>query len=217
MQIDTAAPLKLHAFTDPKSILWEKIAETTGLHLQEPNLSADLEGTWAAPRGQVALQIRRVDLTGLERQIPSVDNLDLLAVMDRATARISRFNFNVEKQPVNITGEIPLGESFWAGLRHKQHLPDWRQASARLVIVNAQVAPFASLLPEILSPEGTANADISRFSRAGTFHGRIAPSPTRGHIRSKALGPSATSSCSRGSMAGNCDLKIPPAKSAASA
>ncbi len=179
MQIDTAAPLKLHAFTDPKSILWEKIAEVTGLHLQEPNLSADLEGTWGAPKGQVVLQVRHVDLLGLHL-IPTVDNVDLLAVMDRATARISRLNFEVEKQPVNITGQIPLGDSFWADLRHQQHLPDWRQASGRLVIANAQLAPFVPLLPPIFSPQGTASADIS-LEPGGNFSGQLSVTNARTH------------------------------------
>ncbi|HXS69853.1 MAG TPA: translocation/assembly module TamB domain-containing protein, partial [Candidatus Polarisedimenticolia bacterium] len=180
MQIDTEAPLKLHAFTDPKSVLWEKIAEATGLRLREPKLSADLEGTWAAPKGRATLQVQRIDLSGLERPIPGIDNVDLLAVMDRATARVTRFHFEVEKQPVDITAQIPLGESFWAGLRHKQHLPDWRQASARLVITNAQLAPFASLLPKILSPEGAASADIS-LEPGGNFRGELSVTNARTH------------------------------------
>jgi translocation and assembly module TamB len=172
LQIDDRAPLKLHALTDPKSILWKKIAEATGLRLQEPNLTANLEGTWAAPQGQVTLQVERIELSGLNRPLPSVENVDLVAVMDRATARVSRFNFEVEKQRVNVTGEIPLGESFWSGLQHKSHLPDWHEATAHLQIDNAQVAAFTSLLPEILSAEGTASADIS-LERGGNLRGQL--------------------------------------------
>lgn len=178
MQIDADAPLKLRLLTDPKSILWEKIAAATGLRLEEPNLSANLEGTWAAPKGQVTMQVRRVELPRTEHPLPSIENVDFRAVMDRATARISRCNFEVEKQPVSLTGQIPLGESFWASLRDKRHLPNWREATAHLKIEHAQLAPFAPLLPQILSPEGTASADIS-LEPGGNLHGELSVTNAR--------------------------------------
>jgi translocation and assembly module TamB len=179
MHIETEAPLKLRILTDPKSILWEKIAEATGLRLQEPNLTANLEGTWAAPKGQVTLQVQRIELSGIS-PLPAVENVDFLAVMDRATARVSRFNFEVGKQPVSLTGEIPLGESFWASLRNKRHLPDWHEATAHLKIQNAQLAPFTPLLPQILSAEGSASADIS-LERGGNLSGELSITNARTH------------------------------------
>ncbi|HWC59260.1 MAG TPA: translocation/assembly module TamB domain-containing protein [Verrucomicrobiae bacterium] len=180
LQIDDNAPLKLHVLTDPKSVLWKKIAAATGLRLDSPNLTANLEGTWAAPQGQVTLQVRRIELSGLERPLPSVENVDLLAVMDRATARVSKFHFEVEKQPVDIKGEIPLGESFWTGLPHKQHLPDWHEATAHLQIDQAQLAAFTPLLPQILSAEGSASADIS-LERGGNLRGTLSVTNARTH------------------------------------
>ena len=180
LQIDDNAPLKLHVLTDPKSILWEKIAAATGLRLNSPNLTANLEGTWAAPQGQVSLQVQRIELSNFGHPLPSVDNVDMLAVMDRATARVSKLHFEVEKQPVNITGEIPLGESFWTGLRHKQHLPDWHEATAHLQIDHAQLAAFTPLLPQILSAEGSASVDIS-LERGGNFRGTLSVTNARTH------------------------------------
>jgi translocation and assembly module TamB len=187
VQIDADAPLKLQMLTDPKSILWAKIAEATGLRLEEPNLTANVEGTWAAPKGQVTVQIQRIELSGLEHPLPSVENLDFLAVMDRATARVSRFNFDVEKQPVRITGEIPLGESFWSSLGHESRLPDWHEATAHLNIDHAQVAAFTSLLPEILSAEGTATADIS-LERGANLRGEFSITNARTHAL-ESVGP----------------------------
>jgi translocation and assembly module TamB len=187
LQLDDRAPLKLHALTDPKSILWEKIAAATGLRLQEPNLTANLEGTWAAPQGQVTLQVQRIELSGLDRALPAVENVDLLAVMDRATARVSRFNFEIEKQPVNLTAEIPLGENFWSGLQHKNQLPDWHEATAHLKIDNAQLAAFTSLLPKILSAEGTASADIS-LERGGNLRGEFSVTNASTHAL-ESVGP----------------------------
>ncbi len=188
LQIDDKAPLKLHALTDPKSVLWEKIAAATGLKLQEPNLTVNLEGTWAAPQGQASLQVERIEMSGLAgHPLPSVENVDILAVMNRATAQISRFNFEIEKQPVRLTGEIPLGESFWSSLRQKRRLPDWHDATAHLQIDNAQVAAFTSLLPEILSAEGTASADIS-LERGGNVRGELSITNARTHAL-ESIGP----------------------------
>lgn len=180
IQIDSTAPLKLGLMTDPNSILWEKIAEATGLRLQEPKLAANLEGTWAAPKGQVTLQAQKIELSHSKYPLPTVENLDFIAVMDRATAHVSRFNFQVEKQPVNITAQIPLGESFWAGLRHRRRLPDWRTATAHLTMENAQLAAFTPLLPQILSAEGTASADIS-LQPGGNFQGEFSVKGARTH------------------------------------
>src|SRR6185437_10320045 len=178
LQIDTEAPLNLHVLTDPNSVLWKKIAATTGLHLDQPDLVAHLEGTWAAPKGQVTLRVRRMELAGTSHPLPAVENVDFLAVMDRATARIERCRFDIEKQPVNLTGEIPLGKRFWTGLRHKRKLPDWRDATAHLTINHAQLAAFTSMLPQILSPEGTASADIS-LERGGKLQGEFSVANAR--------------------------------------
>jgi len=187
LQIDDRAPLKLHALTDPHSVLWEKLAAATGLRLEDPNLTANLEGTWAAPQGQVSLQVERIELSKFGRPLPPVENVDVLAVMDRAAARVTRFNFAVAKQPVRITGSIPLGEDFWAGVRHKHHLPDWKEATANLKIENAQLAPFTPLLPQILSAEGTASADIS-LEPGGNFRGGLSITNARTHAL-ESIGP----------------------------
>jgi translocation and assembly module TamB len=187
LQIDENASLKLHAVTDPHSVLWEKIAAATGLRLDQPNLTANLEGTWNAPQGQVSLQVQRIELSGFGRPLPSVEDLDFLAVMDHTAAHVTRFNFNVAKQPVRITGSIPLGENFWAGARREHHLPDWKEATGNLKIENAQLAPFTPLLPQILSAEGTASADIS-LERGGNFRGGISVTNARTHAL-ESIGP----------------------------
>ena len=187
LQINDRAPLKLHALTDPHSVLWEKIATATGLRLDQPNLTANLEGKWAAPQGQVTLQVQRIELSGFGRSLPPVENVDVLAVMDRASARVTRFNFDVAQQPVRITASIPLGESFWADVRHQRHLPDWKEATANLKIDNAQLAPFTPLLPQILSAEGTASVDIS-LERGGNLRGGFSITNARTHAL-ESIGP----------------------------
>lgn len=178
IQIDTEAPLKLQATTDPNSVLWEKIGALTGLRLEEPKLAANLSGTWAAPNGQVTLQVRRIELPWHQHPLPAVENLDFLAEMDRATARVSRCNFTIAGQPVNFTGEIPLGESFWSNLRHQRRLPDWREATGQLKIDNAQLAAFVPFMPQLLTPQGSASANIS-LERGGNLRGEFSVTNAR--------------------------------------
>lgn len=180
IHIDADAPLKLHLFTDPNSILWQKLAAATGLRLQEPNFTANLEGTWAAPKGQVTLRAQRIELSQPRYPLPAIQNLEVLVVMDRASARVSHFNFDVENQPVSITAQIPLGETFWSGLRHERRLPDWHQATAHLKMENAQLAPFTPLLPDILTAQGSASADIS-LEPGGNLHGEFSIANARTH------------------------------------
>lgn len=172
IQINTEAPLNLQMSTDPNSVLWEKIGAATGLRLEEPKLAANLTGTWAAPLGKVTLQVRRIELPAGQHPLPDVENLNFLAEMNRETARISQCNFQVAGQPVTLTGEIPLGESFWSNLRRQHRLPDWRDATGRLRIENAQVAAFNRFTPQLLAPEGTVNADIS-LERGGNLRGEL--------------------------------------------
>lgn len=190
IQIDAEAPLKLQMTTDPNSILWAKVAAATGLELQEPNLTANLEGTWAAPKGQITMQVRRIELASQQHPLPAVENLDFLAVMDRASAQVSKCNFEIANQPVSFTGQVPLGESFWSNLRHQQRLPDWHNATAHLTMENAQLAAFNAFLPQILSPEGSVSADIS-LERGGNLRGELSvrgartrPLATMGPMRS---------------------------------
>jgi translocation and assembly module TamB len=172
IQIDTEAPLRMQASTDPNSVLWEKIGAETGLRLSEPRLAANLSGTWKVPKGQVTLQVRRVELPLHQRPVPAVENLDFLAEMDRTAARVSRCNFQIAGQPVTFTGEVPLGESFWSNLRHQRRLPDWHDATGNLRIQNAELAAFNPFMPQLLSPEGSASADIS-LERGGNLRGEF--------------------------------------------
>lgn len=180
IHIDADAPLKLHLLTDPNSILWQKLAAVTGLRLQRPNFTASVEGTWAAPKGQVTLRAERIELSQPKHPLPAIQNLDVLVLMDRDSARVSRFNFDIENQPVSIIAQMPLGETFWSGLRHERRLPDWHQATAHLKMDNAQLAPFTPLLPDILTAQGSATADIS-LERGGNLHGELSIANARTH------------------------------------
>jgi translocation and assembly module TamB len=186
--VDLKAPLELKASTEPRAIIWEKLASWTGLTLQEPACEANLAGTWAAPVGTVHLQARRMQFRQPQAEIPSLENLKIDLQLDRERARLTDGQLLVQGQPVTLTGEFPLGESFWNGLREKR-MPSWENASAQLRVDNAQLAAFAPLLPGVLSPQGELDLELSLVpggkldGNLSVNHGRTRPLGTLGPIR----------------------------------
>ena len=60
----------------------------------------------------------------------------------------------LDGQPITATGEWAYSRETWRGLWSDGKLPDWGQAQGAIELDEAQVAAFASYLPEVLSPEG---------------------------------------------------------------
>jgi len=108
----------------------------------------------------VRIGVSQVQLRKAPREMPKIENLAIVIELDRERARITQAKLEVQNQPVTLTGEMPLGQSFWTGLKHKK-IPNWEQATARLHVEEAQVAAFSLLLPRVLSPQGVINLDVS--------------------------------------------------------
>jgi len=178
--INPDVQFSLKLFTEPDSVLWEKLATAAGFSLQKPNLSADLAGTWSRPEGRVMIQADRIQYSRADRPLPAIERVNIMAEMDRDTARVSRCDLSVEGQPIRITAQIPLGQSYWASLKRETLLPDWRTATAQLKIENAKLAAFAAFVPQVLGPQGTASADIS-LEAGGNFRGEVSVQDARTH------------------------------------
>ncbi|HWH68860.1 MAG TPA: translocation/assembly module TamB domain-containing protein [Candidatus Sulfotelmatobacter sp.] len=153
-------PLELKAVAQPHAFFWNQLAEWSGVRLQEPNLNVELGGTWQEPRGQIKLQAQQLRLRNAKPTFPGLAALEMEVELDRERARLSNGRLLVQGQPVTLTGELPLGAGFWAGLKEKR-LPDWQQASARLRMEEADLAAFAELFPKVLSPQGELNLDLA--------------------------------------------------------
>ncbi|HUC86646.1 MAG TPA: translocation/assembly module TamB domain-containing protein [Candidatus Acidoferrales bacterium] len=161
IRINLDGPLRLQASTQTNSILWKEIAGLSGLSLVEPQLTANVSGTWARPRGEINLRARSVQFPQVKHPLPTLEKIDLAAEVNQDEANISRFDFLLQGQPIQFTAQVPLGTNFWSTLASQRRLPDWREAAAQLKIENARLAPFANLLPGILSPQGRVQADIA--------------------------------------------------------
>ena len=181
-------PLNLDITTRPQSVVWQKLADFTGVVLHEPNLNINLAGTWQEPKGEVKAEMREVQLPWTNQILPKIEELKLDIQLSPQIAKVNECNFRVQGQPVTLTGELPLEKAFWNNLKSKKP-PDWRTASARLRIENAQISAFQPLLPEYLSPQGQVSLDARLFT-GGNLEGelniagaRTRPFPNVGSIR----------------------------------
>jgi len=184
--INVREDFNLVASTEPQSLFWEKVAAWSGLRMVAPNLQLNVSGTLQAPQGVIQFQASQIRLRNAVTNIPPLDDIDLEVVLDRQTARIKECNCLVQGQPLRLTGEIPLGESFWS---QEVSLPDWKAAHGHLSIQNAQLAAFTPMFPQMLSPQGELNLDVEmqpgpRFEGSLRIrHGRTRPLAALGPIR----------------------------------
>jgi len=187
-QLRVEEPLTLNVTTKPHSVLWQKLTDLTGVVLREPNVNVDLGGTWREPNGEVHADIQEVQLPQTTQVIPKIEKLKVDIQLSPQLAQVKECNFLVQGQPVILTAELPLEKSFWSKIRNKKP-PDWRNASGRLQIENAQISAFQPLLPDYLSPQGQLSLD-ARLLRGGNFEGELdiagagtRPFPNVGPIR----------------------------------
>lgn len=172
IQINPDGPVRLQASTQTNSILWREIADACGLLLVRPQMQANIHGTWAAPQGQITLRAQRIRFPQVKHALPALENIDLAAEVNHDEAQISRFHFLLAGQPVQFIAQMPFQNSFWSTLMSQRRLPDWRKATAHLKIANAELAPFAKLIPEMLSPQGALRADVT-LHPGGVLNGAL--------------------------------------------
>jgi translocation and assembly module TamB len=169
--IDLDRPLQMTASTEPNPFFWGKVAGWTGVNLRDPKVAADVSGTWKAPQGEVRVTAQQIQIRKASAPVPTVENVQFGLVLDREMARLTNCQMLVQGQPLIVTGEMPLGEDFWQGLREKR-FPNWEKATARATITDANIAGFAPLLPEVVSPAGKLNLEVSLHT-GGNLSGNL--------------------------------------------
>jgi translocation and assembly module TamB len=160
VRLELDRPLQFTAEAQPHAWFWGQVAAWTGMRLGDPQLRADVTGTWRAPAGEVRLRARQIQLRSTGKTTPELRNLEVNIELDRKQARITNGHLLVQGQPVVLTAEVPLGERFWSELQQGK-TPNWDLATAHFQIANAQVEAFAPLFPSLLSPAGEFNADLT--------------------------------------------------------
>ncbi|HWX21699.1 MAG TPA: translocation/assembly module TamB domain-containing protein [Candidatus Binatia bacterium] len=188
VQLNFQQPLQFSAAARPQAFFWDQLTKLTGVQVSEPKLDMNVSGTWASPRGEVNLSVRQIQFKRATATLPTLEELHVTLQLDRERASLTDGHWLIQGQPVSLTGELPLGQSFWTALREKK-IPDFDKASAQLRIEDAKLAGFAPLLPEILAPQGEMTLAVSLLP-GGKLDGdlevrdaRTRPIATAGPIR----------------------------------
>ncbi|MEO7298553.1 MAG: translocation/assembly module TamB domain-containing protein, partial [Verrucomicrobiota bacterium] len=162
--------IDFHASTRPDLHFWEQISSLTHTKLKNPSAQIAIAGTLNSPKGKISLSADEIIWASQKTNQPLPRFQNFKADFDLVRDRIAlhRFELLIAQQPVSATGELPLPRNFGTNW---QEIFDWRKADVNLKIVDAQVAAFARLFPNVLTPIGTVNLDVS--ARGGKLDGQL--------------------------------------------
>jgi translocation and assembly module TamB len=159
-RVDTEQPLELHAITGASPKFWDEVSRSIQVALVEPRARLDVTGPLSAPRGEITVEVAAIRPLALttNRPIPQLTALTAEVQLDRAAARLDRFRLSVDGQPVEATGQVPIGGDFSSNWRRFFR---WQEATGAVHMVNAPVASYARYAPQWLSPQGSLNVAIA--------------------------------------------------------
>lgn len=159
VHVETRQPIEFRAETKPNPNFWTEISQWTPFTLQEPSIDLAVSGTLESPKGRINLNIASVRLSGdPNRKLPRFDKLTANMEIVPGRLRLHNLNVLIEDQPVRVAGDVPFGTDFSRPLKE---VVQWQEASARVQIDQASLAPFAAHFPKVLSPQGHLTLDLT--------------------------------------------------------
>jgi translocation and assembly module TamB len=172
VQIKPNGTLLVEVSTGANSVFWEKLAELTGVVIEEPQATVHVTGTWARPLGEMRAKASHIalDPKRYKLALPSLDALDVALTGDRSGIKLESFSAEMEGQTIRAQGRLPVGEGAWDDMR--QHPLAYARgiAELHLEVPDANVAAFVRFLPPWLAPKGRVQADIS-YKRGAVVEG----------------------------------------------
>jgi translocation and assembly module TamB len=162
IRLEEKKAFSVQVATAPNKSFWDYAGDQFGVRITDPQVEAHFEGTLQEVRGSLraqAAQLGRSTPAGTVK-LPDLENVRIKAGLERDLVRLSEFNFEIEKQPVRISGDLPIRQNFLLELISNGALPDWRRARARVEIEDATVEPFTRYLPRALSPQGRLSVGL---------------------------------------------------------
>jgi translocation and assembly module TamB len=114
------------------------------------------------PEGRVLVEMSHIEWRSGAGALlaPPVDEFQLELLLMEERMRVERFQLLVREQLVQVHGEWPLGLEVWRALWEEGTVPRWEDASAEVQVVDAELAPFARYLPDVLSAQGRLNLNL---------------------------------------------------------
>lgn len=174
VEIGRSADLAIEGHVDPAARWWKELGERTGIGLERPDLSIQLDGTWEQPRGTIKLDVARLQLGGRfgKTKLPKVENIHLQLVADGSQLKLQPAEATIEGQPISLGATLPTNRQTWDKLRANPMavLRDEVEISIRASDTDvAALAPYAS---GVLLPQGRLDADLT-LSVRGDWNGYL--------------------------------------------
>src|SRR5262249_38028731 len=157
--LEMRQPIKFHAETQPNRSFWDEISKWTRVSLREPSIVLKVLGSLESPKGSIAVNVASLELPSrfAEGKLPRLDKLTANLEIVPGRLRLHDFQVFVAEQPIHVTGELPFNNDFSKPLKE---VADFKNATARVQIDHALVAPFVSLSPKLISPQGELSLDL---------------------------------------------------------
>jgi translocation and assembly module TamB len=173
VRFDLDAPLELHATTEPSSPLWAALGDSFGLDLEGPTAQVELSGSGRRPVGVLRLAVERIALEKgrTKFSLPAIEKLAVTAHADRDQFALDQLSAQIDGQPLQASGRLPLGDARWQQLLRDRKNFDWSQAEARVDVAGAELAPLARYAPDYLATQG--KLEMHAALAKGSFSGEL--------------------------------------------
>lgn len=156
------APIALSLDSQPNPVFWKSIADLTGWTLEDPKLTCHLDGSLAAPRGEVDFSAATLIPPSIKLanggQLPSLTGLEVRFAADDAGLSITQGMVAVDYRWITLTGQAPW--QAWKVWRESGEV-DWRHARFDLASNPLPIAIASRIFPTMLAPEGEVSIKIA--------------------------------------------------------
>src|SRR2546425_446839 len=144
VRLEESKPFNFQVATEPNKRFWDFVSQHFGVQVADPKVEANLQGTVQDVHGALraeAAQIGRSRSTN-GVMLPTMERLRIDARLERDNVRLSELTFEIENQPLRITGDLPIRGNLLLEFISSGALPDWRRARARVEIADARIESF---------------------------------------------------------------------------
>lgn len=171
---DASAPMEAEITSAQNPKFWEQIKAATGVEIVDPKITANVQGSWAKPSGEITIGVGLIRFDPERHEAPWLELSDLNAhftggssglILDDLTAKLSG-------QTVRARGLLPFDRENLSLLRKDPWKFLVQAGEGRLEIPDADLAAWASLAPEVLSPTGRLQLSV-QLSPGGKVDGTL--------------------------------------------
>lgn len=174
VDIGKSADLSVSGHVDPNARWWTELGDRTGVRLERPELSLQLDGTWEQPRGTAKLDVAgvRIDKQLGTTAWPTMENIHIQLSADGSHLKLNPAEATIQGQPIALRATMPTDRETWEKLRKDPVRVLRDEVEISLRATDTDVAAFTPYASGVLLPQGRLDADIT-LSVRGEWKGYL--------------------------------------------